>query len=83
VATALSNEDKRKIRNLAERKSVTVDWLKIELNNAVQGVEDWWELAATQLSISSAIDSATTFNFTNAQKKVLVKFWLQNRSDRE
>jgi len=55
-----------------------IDTIKAEINAALQAIEDTYQ-SDCRLAWSNAIDAATTFNFTNAQKKLLGKWWMKKR----
>ena len=74
---------RQKISRLLTEEGEPVDYVKSEVNLAIQSIEDWWELPATKSAISDAIDAATTFSFSNAQKKNIGKYWLDNKAERE
>ena len=84
---ALSNQERRKIRNAVERiansKSVPITWEKPEINAAVEAIETRWDAPGTQSALSSDIETAASGVFTNAQKKHLAAFWLIMRGERE
>lgn len=63
-------------------KVMRVNYLKADVNKALQAIEDWFE--ANRVAISKAIDSATSpVIFTVPQKKQIAKHWLKNKFGRE
>jgi hypothetical protein len=74
---------RRKLAHLAEATGLPIDYVKSEVNDAFQAIEDWWELPATKADISNAIDASTAFSFTNEQKKKIGKFWLELKAGKE
>ena len=77
----LSSDEATKIRQECARAFPTVDYIKPQINAAIQGIEDWFE--ANRPSLSAAINTATgPFIFTNAQKVALVKYWLASKFER-
>ena len=78
--TTLTIGELAKIRQRCATNIVGIDYIKIDINSAVQAIEDWIEVNMTNLM--TAIDSATIYNFTNAQKNKILKFWLNMRFNR-
>jgi len=68
-----------KIRRASSKGTVT--YIKADINSALQAIEDWFE--TNRLNISSAIDGATSFSFTNPQKKRMVAHWLDYKFNKE
>lgn len=83
----LTLEERAELRNKAERlanqNGVPISYIKAEINAALQALEDWWETPATKAAASAAIDAATSFSFTNQQKKIIGRFWLEQKARRE
>jgi hypothetical protein len=86
----LTDEEKRKIRNAAERKananSVSISWVKGAVNDAAQAIEDAISAAAFQTQVSSDIDTATSsygVTFTNQEKKWLFAFVCEHKFRRD
>ena len=53
----------------------TVNFVKPQVNSAIQAVEDWF--VSNALGLSTAIDTATApFVFLAAQKKRIIAHWL-------
>lgn len=76
----LTAEQFAEIRKQVSGEETTITYVKNDVNDAIQAIEDWWE--ANQASLSSAIDTATSVSFTNTQKKRIAKFWLRQRFQR-
>ncbi len=55
-----------------------VDFTKPDINAALQAIEDAWENTVRAM-LSTAIDNAGAFVFTNAQKKAIGKPWLKHK----
>lgn len=73
------------LRNDLEKYAVangySVDYTKAVANAALQAIEDWFVLPATQSAISNAINAATSpVTLTVAQKKIIGKVWLDWKS---
>lgn len=62
-------------------KGTQVDWVKGDINAALQAIEDWFESERT--TVSGLIDAATAFSFTNAHKKTMIRFFLRQKFRRE
>jgi len=58
-----------------------VNFNKPQVNAALQAVEDWFETTA-RTEIGAAIETAAPGVFTNAQKRVIAKYWLRQKFDR-
>ncbi len=55
-----------------------VNFTKVEANQALQAIEDWWE--ANRANLNTAINTATSpFVFTVAQKKLIGRYWLWHK----
>lgn len=79
--TVLTALEKQKVRNACS-ETLQVNYTKIDLNNAVQGVEDWFE--ANKTSLNTAINTATDpFVFTAAQKKKIVAEWANYKFNKD
>lgn len=52
----------------------------VQIKAAVQAIEDRWDGDA--LNYKAAIDTALGFTSTNAQAKVIGRYWLQLKADR-
>lgn len=64
-------------------REIAVNYSKPQINAAAQAIEDVFTSGAVQNALSNAIDTATSpLTMTGAQKKALVKWYLQNRFDR-
>lgn len=88
--TILTNEEKRKIRNAAERKAnqndLPISWVKDAINDAAQAIEDAISDPAFQTSVSDGIDVATapySISFTNQEKKWLFAFVCDHKFRRD
>ena len=67
-------------RNICEQEMPLINYSKSQINAALQAVENWFNKAAIQISLSTDIDAAIApMVLTNAQKKKLVKAWLMYR----
>ena len=75
----LSPEQRTEIRQVLYREfPSSVLWSKAQANLAIQAVEDWFE--ANRPSLVVAINTATSpFVFTNPQKALIVKHWLDQK----
>lgn len=83
MPSTLDNADRAKIRRgFANQQGGAVNWLKSEIDAAADAIDakfnDEWRGEG-----STAVDAATTFNFTNNQKKKIFKFWLDVRFGKE
>lgn len=80
---------RRKITKNLQTSSSHPGYIKQEINNAIQALEDWYETNSGSLTGagksqgSSAINSATTFPFTNAQKKIIGAYWFEYKFAKE
>lgn len=82
VLTARQLTDLRRAL-VAEHYPNGVPHLRAVFDAALQAVEDTFESAALQNSLSTAINSATDpVVLTAAEKRALVKFWLRSRFER-
>jgi hypothetical protein len=85
--TTLTIDEKRKIRNAAERKAnsvgVAIHWNKTDINDAVQAIEDILDSPAFKTQVSDAIDAAAATTFTASEKKWLggLVMWLKYGRD--
>lgn len=82
----LAGSDLVRIRSVCAVRFAPVSYLKGEINNALQAIEDAMTTTTIPAGavgmtipqiISTAIDNATTFNFSNAQKKILFALWAE------
>lgn len=83
MPTTLTAAERAQLRrDFSSQQGGAVNWLKEEINAAFDALdakyEDEWRAEG-----STAIDNATTFNFTNAQKKKIGKFWFRKKFDKE
>lgn len=78
----LPGGDLARIRRDLARELGEVAWTKADVNDALQAIEDWWDLPATKAALSAAIDAATAFTFSNPQKRVIGKLWLRSKFER-
>ena len=62
--------------------TITPDFTKAQINAALQGLEDWYE-ASGRSAAAAAIETAAPGVFTNAEKKLLGKYWLLQKAGRE
>lgn len=65
-------------RQLLARNEGEVTWVKADVNAAAQALEDWWETTARGLA-GAEMESAAPGKFSNAQKKLIGKFWLEHK----
>ena len=80
---ALTDAQLTELRRLFAEDGVPINVVKATVNAALQAVEDWFSLVATQTAVSNAINTATSpAVLSNAQKRALVKFWLRQRMER-
>lgn len=82
----LTNQEEDKIRNVIERKAneagVPITWVKAQLNNAAQAIED--VITGRAAAISLAIDTAMSpIVLTNPQKRFLVGKVLETKFQRD
>jgi hypothetical protein len=66
---------------VADPATTVVPWTKAQINAAVQAIEDWFE--AQRTTVAGLIETAAPGVFTNAQKKRIVKYYLQQKFGRE
>ena len=70
------------LRQSCARDQPTVNYTKPQINAALQAVEDTFE--GLRPTLNTAINTATApLVLTAAQKRLLVKFWLQQKAGRE
>ena len=62
----------------AMSKLGTATWVKVDINAAVQAVEDLM-LGQGKTAIFSAIEAASPGVFTNAQKVLIFRVWVERR----
>lgn len=83
----LTDAEKIKIRRAVARKAVAMNipvaWVKSELHDSVQAVEDVLSSAALQTSINNAIEGAAPGLFTVAQKRWLVALAMEVKYTRD
>lgn len=78
----LNTTQLEELRRHLETSGIAVTYTKVQVNAALQAIEDWFE--ANRTSLSTAINAGTApFTFTGAQKVKLVKFWLLQKAGRE
>jgi len=74
-------------QQVAVRRDVSYDlaprWTKAEIGDIFQAIEDWWTSPAVRSNLSSRIDTASGVGLTNAEKRVIIKHWLNSRFGRE
>lgn len=85
--TILTDREKVELRNaverLARRKQVPVAWLKDQIGDAFQAIEDRWEAPGTQTALANDIEAAAPGVFSTAQKRYLAAIWLIHKGRRE
>ncbi len=74
----LTPEELAGFRQSLAKESSEVTWQKADINAGAQGLEDWWETTGRN-GAASAMETASPGKFTNAQKKIIGKFWLQHK----
>ena len=67
-----------KFRQLLARDFPNVTWVKADVNDAIQALEDWWETTGRP-SAGAEMEAASPGKFTGVQKKALGKFWLSHK----
>ena len=77
----LTNIQLAALRQKMNRTAGTAHWTRGELNDAIQGIEDWIE--ANKAALSNAIDAATRFSFSPSQKRAMVAWYFWQKSVRE
>ncbi len=79
----LTSTQLAELRRRLARGSATQDWVKSDINSALQSVEDWFE--TNKASLITAVDDATEpgFTFSSPQKKALIAYWLLQKAGRE
>ena len=61
-----------------------IDYLKVNLNGAMQELEDWIELTATRQAISNRINTGSAPHSFNArQKEIIFVFFIFQKAKRE
>lgn len=80
-ATTLAKLRQRVSRKAAE-KGVSEHWLKGQINDALQAVEDRLQAAGTITAIRGDIETAAPGVFTNAEKDFLYRYLLSDLGDR-
>ena len=74
---------RQKVAAKAKEKDVTIDWLKAQINLALQAIEDEWEHPATKALFSDAIETVVPGLFDNQEKKIMGRYWLSDKARRE
>lgn len=70
------------LRRECAQEQATINYEKSQINVAIQAVEDTFE--AVRPTLSTNINTATApLVLTAAQKRLLVKMWLQQKARRE
>ena len=70
------------LRQACAREQLVVNYTKVDINRALQAVEDSFE--AIRPTLNAAVNAATTpLVLTAGQKRLLVKYWLQQKTGRE
>jgi hypothetical protein len=84
---ALTDDEKtwlrQQIARLARRKGVAPHWTRGQVNDALDAINDVWDLPATQSKLSTDIEARVPGVFTNTHKLWLGVFWLILRGRRE
>lgn len=84
MATITSSELTSLRQETSKDPSMSLNYLKSEINAALQALEDWYDDPATKTEVSNRINTATSPHvFTNNQKKKIAKYWLRNKFGRE
>jgi hypothetical protein len=78
----VSVSDLASLRQRCASDVASVTWTKAQVNAAIQALEDWFDTTGRQ-EAAAAIESAAPGVFTNAQKKLIGKYWLTQKSGRE
>jgi len=69
------------LRHECEAESPNVNYTKVQINAALQAIEDWLE--ANRASLAVVINTATApFIFTPTQKILLAKMWMRSKFER-
>jgi len=68
-----------RIQRAVEKERLPIDYIKPQINAAIQLVEDWFQ--ANRASLATAMDPGGIFS--NPQKKAIVKAWLLSKFERE
>ena len=77
----LNSTQLAELRRAMASDQATVNYNKVQINAALQAVEDWFE--ANRAAINAAINTATApLVFTGSQKSALVKYWLRQKFER-
>lgn len=80
---------RRKITKNIQISAPHPGYIKSQINNAIQALEDWYETNSGALTGSGkaqgsqAINAATTFSFTASQKKVIGAYWFEYKFAKE
>ena len=79
----LTVEQLVQLRQDLEKRGHTINYNKLQINAAFQGLEDWYQAASVQNALSNAIDTATApLVLTPQQKLALVCVALRRLSNR-
>jgi hypothetical protein len=78
----ISVSDLASLRQRCAADANSVTWTKAQVNAAIQALEDWFDTTG-RAGAAAAIESAAPGVFTNAQKKLIGKYWLAQKSGRE
>ena len=86
----LTDDEKRIIRNAAERKAnqadIPIHWVKAAIGDSAQAVEDILDSVAFKTSVSNAIDAAADvygITFTNTEKTWLAALVMEVKYTRD
>lgn len=78
----LTTDQLAQIRQDIAPKMLVINYNKAQVDAASQAIDTWFD--NNQASLVSAINAATApLVLTAAQKKVLVAYWLKQRTQRE
>jgi hypothetical protein len=80
----LTNEDFKRMQQMIRGDSVAKEEIvgvlsRPQLRATLQGLEDWWESTATQLSAKAAMDTAAGETLSNTLAKKIGKLWMANK----
>lgn len=79
---ALTTGQQAQLREQAAPAMPSINYNKAQIDAATAAIDTWFD--ANLVSLAQAINAATApFNFTAAQKKVLIAYWLKQRMGRE
>lgn len=65
------------LRRQCASERATVNYTKSQVNAALQAIEDWFE--SNRVSLGVAVEAATPGQFNAAEKRRLVKHWLNHK----